>query len=61
MDFSFSEEQRLVAEAMRAFARDVLLPKYAHWDRTGEFPQEQFRRVGQPVLVGVGVREVCVG
>lgn len=57
MDFSFSEEQRLVAETMRAFARDVLLPKYAYWDRTGELPREQFLKMGQIGLLGLRVLE----
>lgn len=33
MDFSLTEEQAIVVESVKAFARDVLLPKYSHWDR----------------------------
>jgi cyclohexanecarboxyl-CoA dehydrogenase len=39
MDFSFSDEQRLIAETVRSFARDELLPKYMFWDRNSEFPR----------------------
>ena len=35
MDFSFSDEQKIVATSLREFARSELLPRYAHWDRSG--------------------------
>lgn len=53
MDFGFTEEQQLVADSVRGFARDVLLPSYAHWDRTGEFPHEQFLKMGNLGLFGL--------
>ena len=55
MDFGFSEEQQLIADSIRGFARDVLLPRYAHWDRTGECPREQFLQMGEMGLLGLRV------
>lgn len=57
MDFRLSEEQELVRETIRNFARDVLLPKYAHWDRNDLFPQEQFEAMGDIGLLGMRVPE----
>ena len=57
MDFRFSGEQELIAESVRGFARDVLLPRYAHWDRSGEFPREQFIKMGEMGLLGLRVPE----
>lgn len=57
MDFAFSEEQQLVADSIRGFARDVLLPRYAHWDQTGQFPQEQFLKMGEMGLFGLRMPE----
>ena len=37
MDFSWSEEQTMMRDSVRAFAEKELLPKYQHWDRTGEW------------------------
>jgi len=55
MDFAFSEEQQLVSDSIQAFARDILLPRYAHWDRTDQFPREQFLRMGEIGLLGLRV------
>ncbi len=55
MDFSFSDEQRLVRESVRAFAERDLLPKYAYWDRNGEFPREQWLKMGALGLLGLRV------
>ena len=57
MDFRFSEEQELIAESVRGFARDVLPPRYAHWDRTGEVPREQFLKMGEMGLLALRVPE----
>lgn len=61
MDFALSDEQELVANTIRTFARDELLPRYAHWDRTGEFPREQFLKMGDVGLLGLRVPEAFGG
>jgi cyclohexanecarboxyl-CoA dehydrogenase len=55
MDFSFSDEQRLVQESIRAFAARELLPKYAFWDRHDEFPREQWLKMGAIGVLGLRV------
>ena len=47
VDFAFTEVQQEFARVVRTFALAELSPKYAHWDRTGEFPTEQWRKMGQ--------------
>jgi len=37
MDFSWSEEQVMIRDSVREFAEKELLPKYKHWDRSGEW------------------------
>jgi cyclohexanecarboxyl-CoA dehydrogenase len=57
MDFAFSEEQKIVAASLREFATNELLPKYSHWDRTGEFPSDIWRKMGEMGLLGLRVPE----
>lgn len=61
MDFRLTDEQELVANTISSFARDELLPRYAHWDRVGEFPREQFLKMGQVGLLGLRVPEAFGG
>jgi cyclohexanecarboxyl-CoA dehydrogenase len=53
MDFSFSEEQRMVADSVRAFARAELAPKYTFWDRNDEFPRALWPKLGALGLFGL--------
>ena len=55
MDFSFSDEQKLVQDSVRAFAKRDLLPKYAYWDRHDEFPREQWLKMGELGVLGLRV------
>ncbi len=52
MDFSLSDEQSLLQRVVRDFARQELLPRYMHWDRTSQFPRELWRRMGELGLTG---------
>lgn len=61
MDFAFSEEQQLIAETVRAFAREELLPHYAHWDRNDLFPRPQWLKMGALGLLGLRVPEAYGG
>ena len=61
MDFSLSDEQRMLQDSVRAFARDVLLPKYTHWDRNSEFPREIWPQMGALGLMGLRVPEAYGG
>jgi len=55
MDFSFSDEQKLVQDSVSAFAKRDLLPKYAYWDRHDEFPREQWLKMGELGVLGLRV------
>jgi cyclohexanecarboxyl-CoA dehydrogenase len=61
VDFAFTEDQQEFARVVRAFALDELAPKYAHWDRTGEFPAEQWRKMGELGITGISLPEVYGG
>jgi cyclohexanecarboxyl-CoA dehydrogenase len=61
VDFAFTEAQREFARVVRAFALEELAPKYAHWDRTGEFPAEQWRKMGQLGITGISLPEAYGG
>jgi cyclohexanecarboxyl-CoA dehydrogenase len=53
MDFAFTPEQEELIRTLRAFARKELHPRSAHWDRTGEFPAEVWRQMGELGLLGL--------
>ena len=55
MDLAFSPEQEELARTLRQFARRELAPRSAQWDRTGEFPWEAWRRMGELGLLGLRV------
>jgi len=61
VDFAFTEAQAEFARIVRAFAFEELAPKYAHWDRTAEFPAEQWRKMGQIGLTGICLPEAYGG
>jgi cyclohexanecarboxyl-CoA dehydrogenase len=61
MDFSFSEEQQIIARSLRDFAAAELRPKYAHCDRTGVFPVEVWKKMGAMGLFGLRVPEAYGG
>src|SRR5712691_2393493 len=55
MDFAFTPEQEELARTARAFATRELAPRSREWDRTGEFPKETWRRMGELGLLGLRV------
>jgi cyclohexanecarboxyl-CoA dehydrogenase len=55
MDLAFSPEQDELVRTLRQFARRELAPRSAEWDRTGEFPWEAWRRMGELGLLGLRV------
>jgi len=50
-----NEEQQLLRDTMRAFARDELAPHAAQWDREHAFPREALRMLGKLGALGVVV------
>jgi len=55
MDLAFSPEQEELARTLRQFARKELAPRSAQWDKTGTFPWEAWRRMGELGLLGLRV------
>jgi butyryl-CoA dehydrogenase len=53
----FSEEQRMIRDMARDFAREKLLPNAARWDREHEFPAEAVAEMGSLGLMGMLVPE----
>jgi cyclohexanecarboxyl-CoA dehydrogenase len=55
MEFSFSPEQDELIRTLRAFARKELAPRSQRWDKTGEFPWDVWRQMGELGLLGLRV------
>ena len=55
MDFQYTAEQDELVRALRAFARKELAPRSSHWDRTGEFPHDAWRQMGELGVLGLRV------
>jgi len=55
MDFSFSEEQLQIQAIARDFAQKRIAPVAAEFDKSGEFPLENIREMGQLGLMGIEV------
>jgi butyryl-CoA dehydrogenase len=57
MDLQLTEEQRLIRDTVREFARDQIAPQAAEIDRTREFPMESYHRCAELNLTGMMVEE----
>jgi cyclohexanecarboxyl-CoA dehydrogenase len=55
VDLAFSDEQTLLRAVLRDFAQAELAPHYARWDRSGEFPRDLWRRLGELGVTGARV------
>ncbi|MDF6767468.1 acyl-CoA dehydrogenase family protein, partial [Escherichia coli] len=53
MDDFYTEEQRMIHDAARAFATERLAPNAAQWDRDGALPDEVVREMGELGLLGM--------
>lgn len=57
MNLELTEEQTLLRDSVRAFAREQILPHAEEIDRKAEFPHEQFRAMADMGLMGVAIPE----
>ena len=57
MEFAISQEQSLVAETVRSFARDVIEPNVREWDEAQSFPDEVMQQIGELGFLGGFVPE----
>ena len=61
MDFDLTEDQIAFQDTARQFARDVLLPGAARWDRERHFPAQELRQACALGFGGIYVDEVHGG
>jgi butyryl-CoA dehydrogenase len=57
LDFSLTEDQAMILDAVREFAREELAPRCRETDESGEFPWENIRKCAQLDLMGIPVPE----
>ena len=57
IDFTLSREQEMIRESVRDFAQSVLKPRAAEYDRSREFPLENYKRCAEMNLTGMMVPE----
>ncbi|MBL7226025.1 MAG: acyl-CoA dehydrogenase [Desulfobacteraceae bacterium] len=55
MAYQLNEEQRMIRAMVRDFARETVMPTAAERDRTGEFPAENLKKMGELGLMGMNV------
>ncbi len=53
----FTSEEKLLAESVKAFAKEELLPKIEHLDEIEGFNLEAFRKLGELGLLGITIPE----
>jgi glutaryl-CoA dehydrogenase (non-decarboxylating) len=57
IDFTLSDENRLVQQSARAFAEAEILPHIRDWDSRGEVHREVFARMGELGFLGAPIPE----
>ena len=55
MEFGFNEEQLMIQDVARRIAQEKIAPSAEHHDRTGEFPLDNIRTLGENGLMGIEV------
>ncbi len=61
MNFNLTEEERLLRDTVREFATKELAPMAPHWDRTGEFPRANLKKMAELGLMGMPFPEEVGG
>lgn len=61
MSFALSDDQRMIVQHVREYARAEIAPKAAEYDRSGEFPHEQLRGLAELGLMGATLPEAWDG
>lgn len=57
MNFDYSEEQQLIANAAREFAEQHIKPHVMEWDEAQTFPVELFKKAGEMGFMGIFIPE----
>ena len=55
MDFRFTEEQLMIQDVARRIAQEKIAPSAEHFDKSGEFPLDNIRMLGENGLMGIEV------
>jgi alkylation response protein AidB-like acyl-CoA dehydrogenase len=55
VEFGFTEEQLMIQDVARRIARERIAPSAEEFDRSGEFPLENIRLLGENGLMGIEV------
>src|ERR1044071_10473743 len=53
MSFELNENQHMIADMIRKFGKEHILPKMMEWDEAQIFPVEVFKKLGDLGLMGV--------
>ena len=53
MDFTYNENQKMIAQMIRDFGEREIRPKMMEWDEKQEFPVPVFKKLGELGLMGV--------
>ncbi len=53
MDFDLTKEQKMIKDMVRKFAENEVAPKAEYVDKTGEFPIDTFKKMGELGLLGI--------
>src|SRR5512141_1777998 len=61
VDFTLTDENRLVQQAARAFAEAEILPHIREWDEKGEAHREIFAKMGEQGFLGAPIPEAYGG
>ncbi|GAB4230387.1 MAG: acyl-CoA dehydrogenase [Deltaproteobacteria bacterium] len=61
MTFDLTEEQRMIQDTAREFARKEVLPKAAELDESSRFPEELVAKMGELGFMGIAVPEAYGG
>jgi alkylation response protein AidB-like acyl-CoA dehydrogenase len=57
MNFSYTEQQTMIRDSVREFAKKEVLPNYRIWDESQEFPRHIFEKLGEMGLMGMLIPE----
>jgi alkylation response protein AidB-like acyl-CoA dehydrogenase len=57
MNFELNEEQKLIRNTVRDFAKNHIKPHAEEWDENEEFPRELFSKLGDLGIMGVTIPE----
>lgn len=61
LNFSLSDEQKQLQDLARKFAKEEIIPKAAHHDKTGEYPREIAKKAWDLGLMNTHIPQDCGG